>query len=486
MARTIDKDAANRPVRISDGRPIPASLRTRLAAPEFRNKLHTVVVALQILIGGAIFLLAAPRLEGDVLALAILIALNMAAERWPISIYGDTQLSIGFVLTMAIVILFGVPGLVIAAPFETLAGRIGQRSMDLLALRSVARNIIICACGAAVYGLIAPTNPDDLSFDMYAGAAFATIVCFLVSAILLSLSVWLRTGEPFPSIWERQIWVAPHFCAMGVLGVGLATAYIAIDVAGVLVFSMPAVMIRLAMIQYVNKTAENVEKLKQQNSALQAANIEIRRVSEELQVSYDGTLEALVNALDARDQETKGHSIRVSHYMMDIARELGVKEGSQDWIDMQRGSLLHDVGKIGVSDTILLKPGKLTEEEWELMRKHPEIGYHMLRQVQFLQGAAEIILGHHERWDGKGYPRGLHEDEIPLGSRIFPVVDTFDSMTSDRPYRKAKSTLEAMNEIMRCSNTQFDPRVVEAFLDIYSVWAKAREELHRESLLAAA
>jgi HD-GYP domain-containing protein (c-di-GMP phosphodiesterase class II) len=114
------------------------------------------------------------------------------------------------------------------------------------------------------------------------------------------------------------------------------------------------------------------------------------------------------------------------------------------------------------------------------MRKHPEIGYHMLRQVKFLQGPAEIILAHHERWDGRGYPKGLHEDEIPLGARIFSVVDTFDSMTSDRPYRKALSTLAAMNEIMACSGSQFDPIVVEAFLDIYEKWVLEREEMHME------
>ena len=160
-----------------------------------------------------------------------------------------------------------------------------------------------------------------------------------------------------------------------------------------------------------------------------------------------------------------------------IARELGVKEGSQQWLDMQRGSLLHDVGKIGVSDSILLKPGKLDPEEWEQMRRHPEIGYNMLYQVKFLQGAAEIILCHHERWDGKGYPRGLRGEEIPLGARIFPVADTFDAITSDRPYRKAKSALDAMNEILRCSGSQFDPLVVEAFLDIYQKWVKELEEL---------
>jgi HD-GYP domain-containing protein (c-di-GMP phosphodiesterase class II) len=106
----------------------------------------------------------------------------------------------------------------------------------------------------------------------------------------------------------------------------------------------------------------------------------------------------------------------------------------------------------------------------------------MLRQVKFLQGPAEIILAHHERWDGRGYPKGLHETEIPLGARIFAVVDTFDSMTSDRPYRRALTTLEAMNEIMACSGSQFDPMVVEAFLDIYETWVREREEMHQEEL----
>jgi putative nucleotidyltransferase with HDIG domain len=236
-------------------------------------------------------------------------------------------------------------------------------------------------------------------------------------------------------------------------------------------------MLRLSMKQYVDKTKENVEKLSQQNAELRSANIEIIEVRDQLQTSYDGTLEALVNALDARDQETKGHSIRVSRYMLEIAREMDVVEGSQEWVDMQRGSLLHDVGKIGVSDTILLKPGKLTEEEWVAMRRHPEIGYNMLRQVKFLEAPAEIILSHHERWDGKGYPRGLRGEDIPLGARIFMVVDTFDSMTSDRPYRKALATQKALDEVLRCRGAQFDPEVVEAFLDIYPAWVKQRGEM---------
>jgi HD-GYP domain-containing protein (c-di-GMP phosphodiesterase class II) len=134
------------------------------------------------------------------------------------------------------------------------------------------------------------------------------------------------------------------------------------------------------------------------------------------------------------------------------------------------------VGKIGVSDFILHKPGPLTPEEWEEMRRHPSIGYEMLKGVRFLAGPAEIVYSHHERFDGKGYPSTLAGDEIPLGSRIFAVADTFDAMTSDRPYRRALPWEAAREEIARHSGTQFDPQVVEAFLQAYEDWVEKREK----------
>jgi putative nucleotidyltransferase with HDIG domain len=323
-------------------------------------------------------------------------------------------------------------------------------------------------------------------------------VSFSLTAILISLPYLLSKTYSLHSFWDRHAWLAPQHLAMGVVGYGLAAAYLALGLAGIIAFAIPAFMTRLTMKLYVDKTQQNVEKLRKQNAVLELANIEIRRVSDELLernlalekanfevvqgqnqllISYDETLEALVNALDARDQETKGHSVRVSHYMMDVARQLGVKPNSAEWLDMQRGSLLHDVGKIGVTDSILLKAGALTDHEWQDMRRHPEIGYHMLKQIGFLKGAAEIILSHHERWDGKGYPRALTHDEIPLGARIFGVVDTFDSMTSDRPYRKALPVSTALNEIIAHRGSQFDPLIVEAFVDIYETLLKQREQL---------
>ena len=427
-----------------------------------------------------------PRFQGDIEILALLIVLNVASEFMPINIYGDTQITPGFALIAAIIILFGVPGIVIAAPIAAVLG-VGHHRFRLRRVaHGAALLTIVYASGALTYSFIDDVNPDGFDPQMIPAVLAASAICFLLNASLVAAENTLRTGQQVRAFWEKHAWVAPNYIALFLIGLALTMAYIALGIAGILAFIAPMLMMRVSMKLYVDKTKENVAKLEMQNDALRTANIEVRRVSEELRVSYDGTLEALVNALDARDQETKGHSIRVQSYMMDIAREMGVPEGAQDWVDMQRGSLLHDVGKIGVSDTILLKPGKLTEDEWESMRQHPEIGYNMLRQVKFLQGAAEIILCHHERWDGYGYPRGLHEDEIPLGARIFTVVDTFDSMTSDRPYRKALTTLESLNEIMRCSGSQFDPRVVEAFLDIYGTWVAEREELHRITVIKPA
>lgn len=191
---------------------------------------------------------------------------------------------------------------------------------------------------------------------------------------------------------------------------------------------------------------------------------ELNEALYDVEESYKITLEALVTALDAREHETQAHSQRVREYTLTLAEELGLKH--DDLIQAGRGALLHDVGKIGVRDSILLKPGSLSEEEWVEMRMHPQIGYTILQNIEFLSPAAEIVLCHQERWDGRGYPNRLSGLDVPLGARIFAVVDALDAMTSDRPYRKAMSFEAAFKEIRRCSGSQFDPRIVSAFLSI--------------------
>ena len=196
---------------------------------------------------------------------------------------------------------------------------------------------------------------------------------------------------------------------------------------------------------------------------------------QDLEQSYDYTLEALGSALDAKDAETEGHCQRVTAFTITIARAMGVDKGLLRQI--ARGAFLHDIGKMGIPDHILRKPGPLNGEERAIMRTHCEIGYAVLERIPFLKEAAEIVLAHQEFYDGSGYPRGLKGEEIPLGARIFGVADTLDAMISDRPYRKALPISAAREEIKKYSGIQFDPRVVETFLaQPERVWRELHEK----------
>ncbi len=183
----------------------------------------------------------------------------------------------------------------------------------------------------------------------------------------------------------------------------------------------------------------------------------------ELKESYDSIVAVLCSALDLRDNVTYGHAKRVSELASMVAWLMGLREDQVRQIE--KAAILHDIGKIGVADAVLSKPGALDESEWAEMRRHPELGYQILQGNDFLRSAAEVVYAHHERFDGSGYPRGLRGDDIPLGARIFAVVDAYDAMTSHRPYRKAQPHLKAIEEIARNAGGQFDPTVVRAFLE---------------------
>lgn len=190
---------------------------------------------------------------------------------------------------------------------------------------------------------------------------------------------------------------------------------------------------------------------------LQSANLE-------LIAAYDATLEGWVRTLDMRDRETEGHTQRVAAMAVALARAMGIDEPAL--VHVRRGALLHDIGKMAISDSILLKPGPLTVDEQRLMRKHPEYAYELLSRFAFLRPALDIPYCHHEKWDGTGYPRGLREEEIPLIARIFSVVDVWDALSSNRPYRSALPHVEACRIIRQQSRSHFDPAVVDVFLSV--------------------
>jgi len=401
-----------------------------------------------------------------------LIFLAVAFERVGIKIYGDTHVSSGVVAIFAIAIIYGVAGAAIAAPIVVLAATAFTPSRWHTRFFDMSSYTLANVSAALVFHSLID-GEAALSGWWIPVILVAIIVNYVVNAGLVAVLASQYSGQSWLETWrEEHSWIFPYYIVFGLLALALAAAYIALGVPGILAFVAPPLMLRFALQQYVSKTEQSVLELKRKNTELETANKSIMQMTRQLTETYDGTLEALIMALDARDRETRGHSFRVAEYVMLMSRRLGVDEESDEWTAIRRGALLHDVGKIGVPDQILHKPGPLTPEEWDNMKRHPMIGYDMLKDISFLSQAATIVRCHHERFDGKGYPRGLAGDEIPLGARIFSAADAFDAMTSDRSYRKALRPEAARDEIIRHSGTQFDPQVVQAFLEAYDRFEK--------------
>jgi len=211
-------------------------------------------------------------------------------------------------------------------------------------------------------------------------------------------------------------------------------------------------LVRLSWITRLNR----YRRIAEQGRELEALN-------QELLLSYEKTIEGWANALDLRDKETEGHSKRVTEKSIMLARLAGINE--EKIAHLRRGALLHDVGKLGIPDSILLKEGPLTSQEWSVMKTHPVLAYEWISQIPFLRSALEIPYSHHEKWDGTGYPLGLRGEEIPLAARLFAIIDVWDAITSDRPYRKAMEYQEAVQYIKSQSGKHFDPELVPLLIN---------------------
>ena len=254
-------------------------------------------------------------------------------------------------------------------------------------------------------------------------------VIFGVIAFLLSLSGWFAVTS---------------FLSSDIQGIQ-KTVLISIGV------TLAALYLTLALL--VHRGSNTIRR--QQNA--------LEHWSEELKTSYESIVAVLCAALDLRDNVSHGHAQRVSQLASVVAWQMGLRKEQVRLIE--KAAILHDIGKLGIADSVLSKPGQLDSEEWEEMKRHPELGFQILNGIDFLKDVALVVYAHHERFDGSGYPQGLKGEESPIGARIFAVVDAYDAMTSHRPYRKAMPHKKAVEEIVRNSGTQFDPDVVMAFLE---------------------
>jgi putative nucleotidyltransferase with HDIG domain len=224
-------------------------------------------------------------------------------------------------------------------------------------------------------------------------------------------------------------------------------------------YNLTAVIALFALAFMTWVIAWRMENAIKENTELVAT---LKKSNAQIWNAYETTLEGWSLALDLRDKETEGHTQRVTDLTVKLARAIGVSDDELEHI--RRGALLHDIGKLGVPDTILLKADKLTEEEWLIMKQHPRYAYSLLYPIQFLRESLDIPCHHHEKWDGSGYPQGMKEDEIPLAARIFAVVDVYDALLYDRPYRKGWAKEKVLNYIKAQSGSHFDPHVVDVFL----------------------
>jgi putative nucleotidyltransferase with HDIG domain len=269
----------------------------------------------------------------------------------------------------------------------------------------------------------------------------APLVYFLLNTGLISFAIGMRERLSALRIWQTNFqWEILHVFFFLPFGILLALVHLRIGPVGVLLFLIPLFLARFSFKLWIDTKASHI-----------------------------ATVQALVSAIDASDPFTRGHSYRISKYAVRIARHLGVSEKEIE--EIEYGALLHDIGKIAIQHDILLKPGRLSESERQLMRTHPKVGHDILKGLKFLERAAEIVYCHHEQPNGRGYPRGLRPERIPMGSRIIMAVDAFDAMTSDRPYRRGLSPEVAYEELLRHAGNQFFTDVVDALIELHRTGA---------------
>ena len=454
--------------------PARGAAAQQASAPESEEQSVTPSRALWLLItivavtGLALAIRGAFGIAGNInwQVLIVLTALAVIAERSDLSLYGNSRVSLAFVPIFAALILGGLAGLAIVVPAAAMSSAFGKP------LYKTAFNfgaLMLAGAAATLFSPMLGTDshaynwPAVLSLTMLAGA-----INFTTNSLLVATAIAISNRTKVKLVWsEHFLWLWPHYLVLALLGLAMAAGYQAMGIWGIAVFTAPPIMMQLSIKQYLDRTTTGVLELRDAHGKLQTTHEELTGAMDSLGNAYEGTLRSLVAALDARDSETAGHSERVADLTMAIGAEMGIPNDTEEWRHVSWGALLHDVGKIAIPDGILRKPSRLTEGEWETMRTHPRAGYDILRQVDFLAPAADIVLAHHERYDGKGYPRGLVADQIPLGARIFMIADAFDAMTSDRSYRSAMPAEEALAEILRNCGTQFDPAAVIGFLSVY-------------------
>ena len=405
-------------------------------------------------------------------ALVVFPGLAVLAEVWGASVYGSSTVSLSAVPVLAAATAGEPRAALLAGACAGLAVslRSGTRRLEQHVFNPGA--LVVCAALACL--LAAPATGHALPWLVLAGLV-GGVAYFAVDNGLVALAVGLDSHRsPAAVLREELSWLLPSFAAYGVLGALLGSAWATAAGWGVVAFLVPPALLRRAQSQYLARTERSAVELRAAADLLADAH-------DELHAQHRATAAALAQAIEARDSGTGGHVQRVTALAQLLLEQVDPELAADEQLSF--GFLLHDVGKIGVPDAVLRKAGPLDEAERRVMDTHPAVGHRIVSAAGFSPAVAEVVLTHHERWDGLGYPQGLRGEEIPLATRVFAVADALDAMTDDRPYRAGMPLEDALAEVVRHSGTQFDPAAVEALCRLDRSLVAAELQLDRQRVI---
>jgi len=386
----------------------------------------------------------AATLSHEPLRVATLLALTLALQLFSVQVYGRGSVSVSAIGILATAFVFDTGTTMAVAVAAALVQSVRRRPELYKAIFDTANFALAGAAASLTFEVFESWRP--------LAAVVAGVVFAVINNGLLCLAMSFAEQTPIEKIWfERFHWARFHFALFGPVALAATIAYEQVGVAGLVAFTLPPALMILSVRQYLERTAAAVEEARE-------ANLNLRR-------AHKDTIAALSRSMEAKDSYTGGHTERVASVAVGLARRLGYRDEELEAIEI--GALLHDIGKIGVPGQVLRKNGPLTDDEWELVKKHPLISDYILSELDLHPFVRQCARSSHERIDGTGYPEGLGGEEIPLPARIVFVADALDALTSTRPYRPARPMLAALAEIRTHAGTQFCPRVVKALEELW-------------------
>jgi diguanylate cyclase (GGDEF)-like protein/putative nucleotidyltransferase with HDIG domain len=455
---------AGAPVALEDAAAVEPEAAQEPAAPPHR--VLPWFVALLALGALAVAIGASPdRIAAAPVWFALLVVTVFALDGLSVDLFERGNVSPGSVGTLALAFMFGPLG-PLAAELAVAVKRIVARDPAVRWIFDIGALGLAGAAAAGTFELATESAGLGVLLASLLGAASYYVVNVSLLAVVMALN---EHRDPF-GVWrERLAWLAPQYVAFGLLAGGLVLTHEALGAYALLIFAVPVLTLVVVERQYVSRSRSSVDQLRRRQAELEGANQRLRELLERndallrgMHRSYLSTITSLARTIEAKDPYTGGHTERVAEFACALASELGISGPDLDAIEV--GGVIHDIGKVGIPDAVLLKPDRLTEDEFAEMRRHPTISSYILAELDLPQIVHQMARSHHERFDGTGYPDRLAGEDIPLVARILSVADALDAMTSDRPYRAALPVDVALREITAQAGSQFCPRVVDALL----------------------